>query len=220
MTLRMIFEQELTDLRESLEEMTKYVEESVYKLRLAVENGDHETAEQIVKDDKNVNDMERSIEAKCLALITKQQPIARDLRLISSVLKVVTDIERIGDHVADIALISLRYEKVRLADISGHIMPMIQAAGEMVAESVDSFVRVDRKSAEEVIRKDDIVDELFNKVKYDVIEDLKTASEDVDQCIDVLMIAKYLERIGDHATNIAEWEVFKETGTIDNVRLL
>lgn len=216
----MIFEQELTDLRESLEEMTKYVEESVYKLRLAVENGDHETAEQIVKDDKNVNDMERSIEAKCLALITKQQPIARDLRLISSVLKVVTDIERIGDHVADIALISLRYEKVRLADISGHIMPMIQAAGEMVAESVDSFVRVDRKSAEEVIRKDDIVDELFNKVKYDVIEDLKTASEDVDQCIDVLMIAKYLERIGDHATNIAEWEVFKETGTIDNVRLL
>lgn len=220
MTLRIIFEQELTDLRNSLEEMTGYVEQSVYKLRTAIENGDRKSAEQIIKDDKNVNDMERSIEAKCLALITKQQPIARDLRLISSVLKVVTDIERIGDHTADIALLSLRHEKATLSDISAHIMPMIQAAGEMVAESVDSFIKRDKEHAEEVIRKDDIVDDLFNKVKYDIIENLKTGTKDVDQCIDVLMTAKYLERIGDHATNIAEWEVFKETGTIDNVRLL
>lgn len=220
MTPRHVFEQELADLRISLEKMSKYVENSLLRLRTALENDDKMSTKQIVKDDKNINDMERNIEAKCLALITKQHPIASDLRLVSSVLKVVTDIERIGDHVADIALLSLRYDDVKFYDISGHIMPMIQAAGEMVVESVDSFIKRDSKNAEAVIDKDDIVDELFNKVKYDVIEKLKLGSEDIDQCIDVLMIAKYLERIGDHATNIAEWEVFKETGTIDNVRLL
>lgn len=220
MAPRIIFEQELADLRISLEEMSQYVEDSLLRLQMALESDDKVSAEQIIKDDKNVNDMERSIEAKCLALITKQHPIAGDLRLVSSVLKVVTDIERIGDHIADIALLSLRYKEVKFHEISGHIMPMIRAAGEMVADAVDSFIKRDNESANEVIRKDDIVDELFNKVKYDVIEKLKFGIEDIDRCIDVLMIAKYLERIGDHATNIAEWEVFKETGTIDNVRLL
>lgn len=220
MTTRKTFEQELVELNRNLEEMGRYVETSIDKLAEGMESSDGNYALSIIKSDRDVNDMERSIEAKCLSLITRQQPIARDLRVVSAALKVVTDIERIGNHAVDIAELLLRCEDVKLTDISQHLPAMITASRDMVHNAIEAFVGKSIKNAEDVILSDDIVDELFNKVKYDIVNNLKRENDNVDFCIDLMMIAKYLEKIGDHAVNIAEWEIFKETGSIDKVRLL
>lgn len=220
MTTRILFEQELEKLKQSLEEMGKSVEDSIDRVLDAVKTMDREIAEEIAKGDRNINDMERSIEAQCLSLITKQQPIAGDLRLVSSALKVVTDLERIGDHAADIAELILRNSTENILDYSVHIAPMIEAAKQMVHEAVDTFVSLNKENAGLVIESDDVVDGLFNKVKYDIIHLLQEETQNADICVDIMMIAKYLEKIGDHAVNIAEWEMFRETGIIRNVRLL
>ncbi|MBQ7840528.1 MAG: phosphate signaling complex protein PhoU [Lachnospiraceae bacterium] len=216
MTPRKIYDQELALLRDSLEDMANMVEASLNNLFFAIENKDNELAKQIIKDDHNINNMERSIESQCLSLITKQQPIAGDLRIVSSILKVVTDVERIGDHASDIAELILRLNNAQLETYSAHLQPMITATKEMVHDAVSAFINRDRDHSAEVIESDDVVDELFNKVKTDIANRLRTENGDVDECIDVLMIAKYLERIGDHAVNICEWEIFKETGSIEN----
>lgn len=217
---RMMFEQELKSLRVSLEEMGRYVEYAMNKLSEAIINQDKELAEFIIKNDRNVNDMEKAIEAKCLSLITKQHPIASDLRMVSSALKVVTDLERIGDNTADIAELVIRNIDIEIPQYSIHLMPMIQEAKKMVQESIEHFINRNLEESKNVIEYDDVVDELFNKVKIDVINALKTTEDQVDVCIDILMISKYLEKIGDHAVNIVQWEVFRETGNMDDVRLL
>ncbi|NLL79529.1 MAG: phosphate signaling complex protein PhoU [Clostridiales bacterium] len=220
MTTRITFEQELRELNRSLEEMGLFVENALEKLTMAIEERDKNLAETMIKNDRYVNDMERTIESKCLSLITRQQPIARDLRMISAVLKVVTDIERVGDHVVDIAELLVRFEEADPCGISSHIPVMLVAAKEMVRDAVDAFVGKSIEDAGKVIASDDVVDDLFNRVKADVIERLRTERGNEDHCIDTMNIAKYLEKIGDHAVNIAQWEVFKETGSIDKVRLL
>lgn len=212
MTTRKLFTQELETLCDSLEEMGNMVEASLNNLFFAIENKDQSLAQQIIRDDRNVNNMERSIESQCLALITRQQPIASDLRMVSSILKVVTDIERIGDHASDIAELVLRLSHTQLEIYSGHIQPMITASREMVHSAVSAFIARDGEKSAMVIQSDDVVDELFNKVKHDIVQRLKASGEEADEYVDVLMIAKYLERIGDHAVNIAEWVVFAITG--------
>jgi len=201
MTTRSMYLEELNSLRKSLAEMGAAVEESFNLLLTAVENKDTDLEQQIIRGDRVINDMERSIESQCLSLITRQQPIAGDLRMISAALKVVTDIERIGDQTADIA-------------------GMLQVAKEIVHDAVGAFVNRDSRAADEVIRHDDVVDELFAKVKDDLVHMLQEGVDNIDACVDVLMIAKYLERIGDHAVNIAEWEIFQESGAIQHIRLM
>ena len=220
MTTRKLFTQELETLCDSREEMGNMVEASLKNLFFAIENKDQSLAQQIIRDDRNVNNMERSIESQCLALITRQQPIASDLRMVSSILKVVTDIERIGDHASDIAELVLRLSHTQLEIYSGHIQPMITASREMVHSAVSAFIARDGEKSAMVIQSDDVVDELFNKVKHDIVQRLKASGEEADEYVDVLMIAKYLERIGDHAVNICEWEIFKETGAIQDTRIL
>ena len=220
MTTRKLFTQELKALCDSLEEMGNMVEASLNNLFFAIENKDQSLAQQIIRDDRNVNSMERSIESQCLALIARQQPIASDLRMVSSILKVVTDIERIGDHASDIAELVLRLSHTQLETYSGHIQPMITASREMVHSAVGAFIARDREKSALVIQSDDVVDELFNKVKNDIVLRLKESGEEADEYVDVLMIAKYLERIGDHAVNICEWEIFRETGSIENTLIL
>ena len=220
MTTRKLFTQELKVLCDSLEEMGNMVEASLNNLFFAIENKDQSLAQQIIRDDRNVNSMERNIESQCLALISRQQPIASDLRMVSSILKVVTDIERIGDHASDIAELVLRLSHTQLETYSGHIQPMITASREMVHSAVSAFIARDREKSALVIQSDDVVDELFNKVKHDIVQRLKASGEEADEYVDVLMIAKYLERIGDHAVNICEWEIFKETGSIQDTRIL
>lgn len=217
MSPRSIFEHELAQLQEQIEEISQMVETAYRDLFEALEIKDKKTVENIVKNDHNVNELKRQIESQCLRLIMKQQPVASDLRTITSVLKMVSDIERIGDNVSDIAELLLRMELKKFADYSTHLDNMVVAAKELFIKAVDVFVNNDCTNAEKVIADDDIVDMLFNKVKNDVIEGLKSEHYNADEYIDIMMIAKYLEKIGDHAVNIAEWQIFKETGDISSI---
>lgn len=220
MTVRKTFVRELTELDKSLREMGRFVEDSIDRLVEVMEKQDRQQALIIIKSDRDVNDMERGIEAKCLSLITRQQPVAGDLRIVSAALKAVTDLERIGNHAADVAGLLTRCGRRDFSQISPHLPAMTRAAKEMVHNGINAFADRSLPDAKAVITGDDVVDELFNRVKYDIVMNLKTEKADVDSCIDLLMIAKYLEKIGDHAVNIAEWEIFRETGVMENVRLL
>lgn len=220
MSPRLLFEQELQLLQADVNEMGQRSVQVYEELFRALENRDAETMKHIVKDDRVINDMQRNIEAQCLTLLTRQQPVAKDLRVVSGALKVVTDIERIGDNVSDMAELLLRMEMPNLQEFSESMPEMIEAAKKMVCDATTAFTKHSIPLANEVIAYDDVVDNLFNRVKSDLIEDLKEGRKNPDDCIDVLMIAKYLEKIGDHAVNIGEWEIFRETGDIQDIRLL
>lgn len=220
MSPRTTFDNELKQLKENVTSMAQRVERNYARLFEAYENKSEEELNKIIAIDKEINKRQREIESQCLFLITKQQPIVSDLRVVTASLKVVTDIERVGDHVADMAELLLRLNMKELSEYSLHLLPMIDAAKEMVRTAVSAFVDRDKEQSQEVIKKDDEVDELFNQVKTDVIESLKNETGDVDELTDILMIAKYLEKIGDHAVNIGEWEIFQETGNIRDMRLL
>lgn len=220
MSPRMTFENELKLLRDNISEMAKRVEENYASLFEAYERKAQDELYRIKAIDKEINKKQREIESQCLFLITKQQPIVGDLRVVTAGLKVVTDIERVGVHVADMAELILRIEMKDLDRYSVHLHPMIKAAKEMLHTSVEAFVNRNTQAAQEVIKSDDVVDDLFDKVKCDLILSLKKDLQDADECIDVLMLAKYLEKIGDHAVNIGEWEVFQETGNISDMRVL
>lgn len=220
MSPRTNFENELALLHENLEEMGVLVEQNLDQLFDAQENKDRETLETLRKNDRIVNDMERHIESKCLTLITKQQPVARDLRFISAALKVVTDIERAGDQIADIAELLLRLNMTDLDKYSAHFEQMIKETRDMMHMAVDAFITRNLEISQKVIKDDDIVDDLFNQVKEDVIADVKENKVSADECVDTLMVAKHLEKIADYAVNIGEWGVFQNTGDIEDIRLL
>ena len=220
MSPRIIFDNELKLLRENVAQMARKVEESYDELFKALAEQDENKIMELKKNDKAVSKRQREIESQCLFLITKQQPLVGDLRVVTASLKVVTDIERVGDHVSDMADLLLRLQMKDLSLFSVHVETMIMATREMLHEAVEMFIARDMEAAKRVIREDDIIDECFNKVKYDLIDSLKREVKDADECIDVLMLAKYLEKIGDHAVNIGEWEIFQETGNISDMRLL
>jgi phosphate transport system protein len=220
MTTRVNYEHELNLLNEDIKEMGQMVENSIEQCFIAFEDQDFEKAEDIIKGDRTINDLERSIEARCLSLILRQQPVAGDLRVVSSALKVVTDLERIGDHASDIAELILRIKGEHVYHVVRHIPAMATAAREMVRCSIDAFITQNLETARQIEQQDDVVDELFDKVKTDVVDLLKQSTEQIDQCIDLLMVAKYLERIGDHAVNVCEWTEFAMTGALKNVRIL
>lgn len=220
MSPRTVFESELALLHENLEEMGLLVENSLDQLFAAQENQDKETMETLQKNDRIVNDMERQIESKCLTLITKQQPVARDLRIISAALKVVTDLERAGDQVADVAELFLRLNMVELKHYSKYFPQMIKETQEILHLAVDAFINRDLEASQKAVWADDSIDELFNKVKEDVISDVRNSLITPDECADSIMIAKYLEKIADYAVNIGEWGIFQETGDIEDIRIL
>lgn len=220
MSPRTTFINELNQLKENVADMATRVEKNYETLFEAYEKKEKAAIEKIVAVDKDINRRQREIESECLFLITRQQPIVSDLRAVTASLKVVTDIERVGDHVTDIAELLIRMDMKELAAYSAHLNPMIRETRDMLRMAVDAFTGRNKEEAQEVIQKDDVVDELFNAVKNDVIESLKKEIRDADECVDILMIAKYLEKIGDHAVNICEWEIFKETGNISDMRLL
>lgn len=219
MSPRLLFEEELEELKRSVSDMGEQIEKVYDRLFEVLKERDREALEAIVTNDRVINDMQRSIEAKCLTLLTKQQPVARDLRTVSAALKVVTDIERVGDHVSDMAELFLRLDMQKVEDFSASLPQMIEAAKRSVGEAIEAFVNMNMEAAKDVIAFDDVIDDLFNKVKEELIGDLRSGKKDPDDCVDVLMIAKYLEKIGDHAVNIGEWAIFRETGDIDDVRI-
>ena len=219
MSPRLLFEEELEELKRSVSDMGEQIEKVYDRLFEVLKERDREALEAIVTNDRVINDMQRSIEAKCLTLLTKQQPVARDLRTVSAALQVVTDIERVGDHVSDMAELFLRLDMQKVEDFSASLPQMIEAAKRSVGEAIEAFVDMNMEAAKDVIAFDDVIDDLFNKVKEELIGDLRSGKKDPDDCVDVLMIAKYLEKIGDHAVNIGEWAIFRETGDIDDVRI-
>lgn len=197
------------------------VEAAIERCFRAMERMDTAEAEDIIKGDRRVNDLEKSIETRCLSLILKQQPVvAGDLRIVSTALKVVTDMERIGDHAADIAELVLRMDSAQLYREITAVPRMADAARAMVHDAVQAFIACDVEAARGIMERDDEVDELFNRVKEEVVRHLKNDSKNVDACIDLMMVAKYLERIGDHAVNICEWTEFHETGELNHIRLV
>ncbi len=220
MTARLSFEHELQILKENLVEMGQLIENAIEKTLIAFETQDEVLSKEIIEGDRNVNDMEKTIEARCLSLILKQQPVARDLRIVTTALKVVTDMERIGDHAADIAELIIREKRDPVYNLVKHIPEMGAVAKEMVHDAVHAFTMINIEDAREIMKRDDIVDDLFDKVKEEVASLLHSSNEHVDQCVDILMIAKYFERIGDHAVNICEWTEFHETGSVNNIRIL
>lgn len=206
------FNRELEILNNELIEMGSVVEKAIQDAIIALREKDMILAQKIADNDDEIDNMEKDIESRCLKLLVQQQPVAGNLRLISAIFKMITDLERIGDQVQDISEIILRIGNNRLIKELTHIPQMAEATMKMVNKSIDAFVNKDLELAKEVIEYDDIVDNLFATIKDELISLIRMDASNGEQAIDLLMIAKYLERIGDHAENIAEWVVFSITG--------
>jgi len=220
MSMRSRFDEQLRQLNDALIEMAEIVKQAIAKANKALIEQDFELARQIVASDDEIDDKEKEIESFCLKLILQQQPVAKDLRLVSAVLKIITDLERIGDHATDISEITLLIGDEPHIKKLEHIPKMAEASMKMLTESVEAFVKRDISLANEVIAYDDVVDELFETVKKDLIALIKVNAENGNQAIDLVMVAKYFERIADHATNVAEWVVFSLTGIYKDSKVM
>ena len=210
--MRNRFDRELIHLNDELIEMGSLIEKAIEKAISALVNQDAELARETIMMDEEIDDKEREIEHLCLKLLLQQQPVAKDLRVISSALKMITDMARIGDQASDISEITLQLADKKYIKELETIQNMAKEASVMLVKSIEAFVNKDVVLAGEVIGKDDVVDDLFMKVKNELIELISRNTDNGEQATDFLMIAKYLERIGDHATNIAEWVIFSITG--------
>ena len=211
--MRSRFEEQLTELNAQLIDMGAMIEYAIENSIRAMTERDNDLARRVVAFDREVDRKEKDIEQMCIRLLLQQQPVARDLRLISAALKMITDMERISDQAADISeIIPYISDKPYLKQLE-HIPMMGKRTIKMVKDAVDAFVRRDLELAGAVIASDDEVDDLFMKIKTELIELISRDSSTGAQALDLLMIAKYLERIGDHATNLAEWVEFAVTGT-------
>ena len=210
--MRNRFEQQLFELNREIIEMGAMCEEAIASAAKALSDGDSALAAKVCENSSAIDQMERDIESRCMKLLLHQQPVAKDLRLISAALKMITDMERIGDQAEDIADI--------VTFLNGHTMAgmelieeMARETIQMVTNSVEAFVKKDVELAKKVIVQDDVVDDFFSKIKCGIISLITEHSADGEVALDLLMIAKYFERIGDHATNIAEWVIYSVTGT-------
>ena len=210
--MRNRFDEQLFELNREIIEMGAMCEEAIDKAVIALNTGDVELANNVKNESGCIDQMERTIENRCIKLLLHQQPVARDLRLISAALKMITDMERIGDQAEDIAEI-VTFLEGRIVGEMELISDMANKTREMVTSSVDAFVKKDMKLAESVILQDDIVDNYFSEMKTAIIKWIGDNPSDGEFALDLLMIAKYLERIGDHATNVAEWVIYSVTGT-------
>ena len=208
--MRSKFDEQLAELNEELIRMGALCENVIAMSAKALLDGDMELANKAAEYDSEIDQKERDIETLCMKLILQQQPVARDLRTISAALKMITDMERIGDQSADIAEI-VTMAHITASDETLHIGEMARAVIKMVTESIDAFVKRDVVLAHSVIAYDDVVDGLFDAVKRALTERFQAGGE-MEYALDLLIIAKYFERIGDHATNIAEWVLYSVTG--------
>lgn len=209
--MRNRFDRQLSQLNEDLIEMGALCKEAVTEAMKALLEADRQARQRAFLVESEIDSKERNIESLCMRLLLQQQPVARDLRTISAALKMISDMERIGDQASDIADIVKFLEGCEITQHI-HIRQMGESVMQMLEDSVDSFVKKDLKLARQVMELDDRVDELFNQIKNELIEMIAGNPEQGEQCIDMLMIAKYFERIGDHVVNIAEWVEYSVTG--------
>ena len=210
--LRSRFERQLEALHGALTGMGELCREAISAAVAALLSGDREMAAQAVELEREIDRRERDIGSLCMKLLLQQQPVARDLRAISSAMKMISDMERIGDQAADIADIACQMGGAPLPGRL-HITEMTQAAMKMVGGSVEAFVKSDLSLAKRVAEYDDVVDGLFLQVKGELMELILADASAAGEALDLLMVAKYLERIGDHAVNVAEWVAYALTGS-------
>ncbi len=210
--MRERFEEQLYQLNQALLEMGGLIERSIQSATGAMIHQDVEAAKAAIAFDHEVDQKEREIESLCLKLLLQQQPVAKDLRFVSAALKMITDMERIGDQSADIAGLVIYLAQEPYAKELVYLPQMAQTAMRMVTGSLDAYVNRDIDLARRVMAMDDAVDDLFDVVKDGLIELIRSHADAGSQAVDLLMIAKYLERIGDHAQNIAEWAEYAITG--------
>ncbi len=214
---RFSFEKALKELEFNLSKMGTYVEESIDFAITALKNKDMELARQVIEDDDIIDDMEHNLEKLCITLIACQQPIAKDLRMITAVLKLITDLERIADHSADICELIITIGKTQYIKPLIDIPRMAEMAKKMTEMAISSYIKKDYDMALKVCASDDYVDDLFSKVKFDLAILMKSNPESIDHIIDLVMIAKYIERMADHATNIGEWVAYSITGNHEHL---
>ena len=214
MSIRKQYDTDLESLKKSLTEMGRNSADAVENVLEALCVADADAAAAIVKGDDRINNMERDIEHRCMTLLLRQQPVAGDLRRISTAMKVVTDIERIGDHAADIAEIIPHLVTVRKEGdpAVSQAIAMGKKAHQMILDALDALTAEDELAARKVIAADDAVDYDFNAIKHQLAQEIAEDPGKVDAALDLLMVIKYLERIGDHAVNVAEWVQFVRTG--------
>ena len=218
--MRTAFDEKLKDMNNSLIEMGSLIETAIAGSFKALKTGDKELAKKIMQDDKEVDRMEKTVESKALDIMLREQPVAADLRKVTCALKIVTDMERIGDNAADIAEISVSSDLAGIFDKISGIDKMTVKTRAMVNDAVTAFVERKTDLAKEVMERDDEIDSLFDTIKRKLVEMVKSDESVTDIVVDTLMIIKYLERISDHAVNICEWVEFLKTGEYRNTRIL
>ena len=209
--MRTRYDEELKRMHDALIDMGAMIERAIGGAITALENRDIQKAKEIIAYDEEIDEQERLIEDMCMKLLLRQQPVAGDLRKISTTLKLITDMERIGDHAADISELAMMLRDLPQMN-SKNLREMAVQTSAMLIDSVEAYVAQDEKKARTVIQHDDVVDELFVAVKREMIEAIRQDSDCSEAAADLLMAAKYFERIGDHATNIAEWTIYAITG--------
>ena len=220
MNNRQAYDTELSELSYSLIRMGAMAQSAIDRAIAALNTGDKALARQVIEEDNQIDDLDRGIEQRCLRLLLKQQPVAGDLRKISAAIKMITDIERIGDSAADIAEISLQLNDPVPPDVAADIEAMTAAARSMVEGAIDAYVKGDVELARRTRNKDDIVDDYFIKIRTALGQRMHADTAAMDEVIDYLLIIKYLERIGDHAENICDWVEFYKTGIHKNERII
>lgn len=212
MTARRAFEEELESLKLELVKMCRITEDMISDSITALVTKDKELAASVPPRDREVDEYELDIERQCMKILLRRQPVADDFREVSTALKLITDVERIGDQASDIAEIVISLSDQNYIKDLVHLKAMGELGVKMARESVESFIKNDAALADRIIAADDEMDELFCVVKDELIELIKADSGSADQAIAFMMIAKYLERIGDHAVNVCEWTKYFETG--------
>ncbi len=215
--MRNRFDRQLAELNTELINMGALCEDAISSAVKYLIDNDEQLKEKVFDTERQINQKEMEIEGLCMKLLLQQQPVATDLRVISSALKMISDMERIGDQASDIAEM-VCFVGGGVSSRTSHIEEMAQETIKMVTGSIDSFVYRDLEIAQGVIRQDDMVDKLFLKVKSELVESIQSGGNDAEAHIDLLMIAKYFERIGDHAENIAEWVIYSIAGTHKTVK--
>ena len=206
--MRKRFDEQLNELNLEMQEMGRMVEDGIQKAIEALLKQDETLAQSVMDADALVDQKQKEIESICFKLLMQQQPVASDLRVISAALKMVTDMERIGDHAADISEMTLHLAHEPYIKNLDHIRQMATETTWMLIQSIEAYVEKDTKKASGVISHDDIVDNLFAETKKELIELIHQDKNNGEQATDLLMVAKYFERIGDHATHLAEWVIF------------
>lgn len=215
MATRQKYMSELEEMNQDVIQMSAGIEAAIQKVSKALKSTDEKLAHKIIEEDDIIDEMEQRIEKECITMIAKQQPVAKDLRRVTSIMRIISDIERIADHCSDISKYIIKLSQEDAVSMPEYVEQMLERMKEMVVTVIDSFVNEDLKKAAWVQQSDDVVDDYFQKILQELCIAMKHNPESIKQYVYYIMIVKYIERMADHATNMAEWNMYIVTGELD-----